>query len=82
MIDYDKILKESEKMGISPHLLVKRKINYRKALNKSICCRECQVYESDNNICDVIGFNLGDIHCFIDPDNVCDKIKLKEVKDE
>jgi len=41
-IDYNKIIRESKKLGIKPFTLIKRKLNYRKACKNEYTCKECK----------------------------------------
>jgi hypothetical protein len=41
-IDYNKIIRESKKLGIKPYTLIKRKLNYRKASKYEYTCKECK----------------------------------------
>ena len=59
-INYNQIIKESSRLGISPHTLIKRKINYRKAgRNENPCkvCKHLKYLDYQNN--------LNGINCFI-----------------
>ena len=42
MLDYPKIIRESKSMGVSPYLLAKRKLHYRKAKKRELDCRFCE----------------------------------------
>lgn len=64
IIDYNKISKEAYRMGISPHLLIKRKINYRKHKKKEADCRFCnnlrffgENIDYQRKQCEIIGVN-------------------------
>jgi hypothetical protein len=41
VINYNEIYKQAKMLKISPHLLIKRKINYRKAKKREPDCRFC-----------------------------------------
>jgi hypothetical protein len=40
-LDYDKIIKQADKLKISSASIIKRKLNYRKSLNTK-CCGKCE----------------------------------------
>jgi hypothetical protein len=78
--DYNKIKKESEAMQISPFLLIKRKINYRKCRQKELDCRFCDnlrftgTRHDQKKHCDIIGFSF-DKNAEIDHLHICDEFK-------
>jgi hypothetical protein len=39
-LDYEKIIKQAEKLSIFPACIIKRKLNYRKSNDKK-CCGKC-----------------------------------------
>lgn len=86
MINYDKIKLEAQRMGISPHLLVKRKYNYRLAKGDDRC-ENCQNMEHMNfhdgervkTQCAFIGESKTDRHADIDYWHTCNGFKNKQL---
>jgi hypothetical protein len=75
-IDYIKIRREAERMKISPHLLIKRKINYRPAKLKEADCRFCDDmrYFINETQCETIGLSYSK-HANINKLYICDCFK-------
>lgn len=78
MLDYLKIIREAEQLRISPHLLVKRKINYRKAKPREMDCRLCLhlrhiCYQTDarRKQCAIVGEGICP-HADVDHLHICD----------
>jgi hypothetical protein len=77
-IDYDKINAESKRLKISPFLLLKRKLNYRKVVSPKRSCNVCIANTGIYNQklrCDIIGIGT-DIYSNIEKNYVCDNILL------
>jgi hypothetical protein len=79
-INYDRIIDEAKKMGISPLLLLKRKLMYRKTMNPRFSCSVCEhKTEFNSNLqCKIIG-EYKSIHANIEPNYICNAINLKGV---
>jgi hypothetical protein len=84
MLDYQKIIKKAEQFRISPHLLVKREINYRKAKLREADCRFCLhlIYVgykigSQRMQCDIIGSSIN-YHSDVDHLHICNEYKKLE----
>jgi uncharacterized cysteine cluster protein YcgN (CxxCxxCC family) len=86
MIDYDKILKQAAGLQISPYILVKREIRYRKTegvlKNCGNCCNSkfLTYRNGDLNIprlqCSIIGESK-DRSASIDKNYICDYVNKK-----
>lgn len=79
-LDYDKLIKESDRHKISVYLLVKRKIRYRKAKDEHKCkfCMHLRFVDYKpatecfrKKQCVVIGESM-DMHSDIGDNNTCD----------
>jgi hypothetical protein len=82
-INYDKIKLEADRMGISVHLLIKKKYHYRKTKDDESGCHCCEYlnyvcYFNDRKLkiqCSFIGESKHDRHADINIEYTCDAFK-------
>ena len=84
MLNYDGINKEAAMMGISPFLLIKRKLHYRVINSKQKCadCKSASLTKMFNGYrCSIIGESK-DLNSEISPKGTCKYFLRREAIDE
>ena len=79
-LNYTKLMKEAAAKEISPHLLAKRKLNYRKAVNLEPTCKKCKFMNKEtvkdgHGQCQTIGEGF-DIYSQINLKYTCNACKV------